>query len=485
MPGGRTATVSRVGRRTGSRTRRVAVEVLASAALLLAAGSCSEAPLPRPRNVLLISIDTLNRSALGAYDAAAPALPALDALARSSLRFDRAHSTASWTLPAHASLMTGLYPDRHGAFHRRTRIAEEVVRLSQRMRDAGLETVAFTGGVWLSPDYGFAPGFDRYDTWIDPERQWTGPDIPRGGEPSRPRGARLFDRARAYLDGRRGQDAGFFLFLHTYVVHDYWAVHPWAARRVGEDPRDEGGYLDCLKGERDCSPRTWERLRDLYAAELQRLDAGLDSLLVALERSGERDRTLILLVSDHGEGFDPGRQRIHHGGRLHEDLIRIPFLISGPGVRPGSTDHPVSLVDVLPTLTDLMGLDSDPGLDGHSVAAVLDGSAPAVPDRALFAMEQAHRWRNGRHRSLDEIPPEPLQVAVMRGDDWYIQHKKRAELYDMAADSHQTRNLAGKSSREESLRDLIRAREKLRTIGPEHELDEKRLQEIRSLGYVD
>jgi arylsulfatase A-like enzyme len=465
---------------------------LALVLLAILSGCADRRPVrtvPPPPSVILLSVDTLQRSALRAFDPSAPALPAIDALGEAALRFERAYSTAPWTLAAHASMLTGLYPDRHGAVHRKTALAEELPRLASALRAGGLETVAFTGGGYLDRKYGFAPGFDRYDDWTDPGHPWTGPRLPRSGAAPRVSGEGLFDRAVAYLRKRRDPERGFFLFLHTFVVHDYFHANPWAVRKVGAGEDERELYLDCLKGKKSCGPEVWQRLEALYRAELQRLDAGVGDLIEALEWAGLRESTYIVFVSDHGEGFDHARGRVHHGGRLHEDQLRIPLLVSGPGISAGSTARPVSLVDVMPTLLELLDRPVPDGLDGHSFASALRGEGDGTR-RPLYAADHFQYWQDGRRYDLPAAPDVPLGVAVLLGDEWFIHRGDVDSLYDMRLDPGQRRNLAPEepertNSWREVAADLWRTLAERRPDAPEVELDPELEEKLRALGYID
>jgi arylsulfatase A-like enzyme len=145
---------------------------------------------------VLISIDTLSRSALSSFDSSATARPALDALARESVRFTRAYSTAAWTLPAHASLLTGLYPDRHGATTFDVGIEPSAPTLAERLRAAGYETVAFTNGGLVSDWFGLGRGFERYDERVEPGAASAAIDLPRDGRSVDIPGMRLFERVK-------------------------------------------------------------------------------------------------------------------------------------------------------------------------------------------------------------------------------------------------------------------------------------------------
>ncbi len=268
------------------------------------------------------------------------------------------------------------------------------------------------------------------------------------------------------------------------MVHEYFRVQPEAVRALAGE-RFEGGkyYLKCLVGRRSCPADDWRRLRALYAAEVANLDLGLGRLLATLDRCGLTDSTLVILVSDHGEGFDVAHGRIHHGGRLHQDLIRVPLLIAGPGAVPDRVREPVSLVDVMPTVLDLLGHRSCASLDGESLAPVLRRERTARP-RPLYAMEYYVRWQDGRRVNSEEVRQEAISLAAIALGRWYIHAASGEEIYDLEADPAQRRNLIVDGDVPGPLRDLASARQGYRlppgTRGPDRVLDNQR----RALGYV-
>lgn len=372
---------------------------------VLALGACGERA-PRP-NVILISIDTLRRDALRAYDSAAPALPALERLVAESVRFENAYSSASWTLPAHASLLTGLYPDRHGATDRRVTLAQGLETLAARFAGVGYETAALTGGGFLDAKYGLGRGFEHYAAKTH-EKQ----------EPAESAEG-LLARVEEYL-ARRADERPLFLFLHTYAVHNYYDARAEAVAQSGQTLQGRRkAYVDCVLGRTHCAAEAWDELRALYRAELELLDQTFARLRSALEGAGLWQDSYVVLLSDHGEGFEPERQRIHHGGRLHADQLRIPLLVSGPALAPRAEPAAVSLVDLMPTLLELVGAGTPAGLDGRSLAARLQGGAALAP-RPLFAMEHYFGWRDGKRDTSPEVLALPRELAVIDAGGWYI-----------------------------------------------------------------
>jgi arylsulfatase A-like enzyme len=464
------------------RRGRAALALLCAAAgALSGCGSRQASADPNP-SIVIISIDTLSAGALRPFDARAPSHARIDGLAEGSVRFHETLSTASWTLPAQASLLTGLYPDRHGATDPRRRIDASVRTAAEVLRDAGYETVGFTDGGYVSDSFGFGRGFEVYDGRAEPGRSLQG--IPRGGRPNELRGATLFDRATAYLE-RRDRDAGpLFLWVHTFAVHDYFEVHPWTVAALPPFP-DPGSkdYRGCLRGTSDCPEEVWRRLRALYAAEVAHLDQGLGRLLDALVESGVGADAYVAFVADHGEGFAPALGRIHHGGRLERDLLRVPFLLAGPGLAPRDVSTPVSLVDVTPTLLALAGVAAPPGLDGRSLAVVARDPAAEPPSGPLFAMEYHHWWQDGRRQASKQSLPEPLATAVIEGTRWLIRDRDGERLYDTATDPDQLEALPASSAGIVALRARIGERLHPLPSTPEAPVDPALREQLESLGY--
>jgi arylsulfatase A-like enzyme len=309
--------------------------------------------------------------------------------------------------------------------------------------------------------------------------------FPRGGARNPVAGKTLFDRAIAFLEHRRDRLSPFFLFVQTYSVHDYYNLHPWAVQQLElSEELDRSHVQECAQSLHAGTPEEWELLRDLYRAEVDHVDASLGRLLDAVDRLGLEDSTLILLVSDHGEGFDPERKRIHHGGRPEEDVVRVPFLLSGPGIPPGPVDEPVSLVDVMPTVLDLVGAPIPPDLDGVSLVPVLRGAT--LPERSLYAMEHHFYWADGERESLSQVDAEPLVLAVMRGPWWFVQHREEsASLYEMSSDPQQRSPLPGTHEMRAAIEALADERRMLEGTGEERRVDPEVDAQLRELGYTD
>lgn len=408
---------------------------------LTAAESKQETADSSRPNIVLISVDTLRPDRLRTYEPRAAAHPAFDALAARGMVFTRACSTASWTLPAHASIFTGLYSDLHGAARGKSKIGS-AASFVETLHDAGYQTVGFTDAGYVSGHFGFARGFENYDGWASTDSLLSPRSLPRDGEPHVDTRQRLFDRATTFLEAR-SDSRPLFLFLHTYAVHDYFRQWDRGDGDALKPTPRALKNLRCLIGKESCTPDEWRAMVALYDARISELDRALGSLLRLVDTKLDLDKTYVVILSDHGEGFDHERNRIHHGGRLHRDQLHVPFIIAGPEVRTGRSDEIVSLVDVGVSLADLAGVRDDRTTDGRSMASAIRGAAPARQPEAVWAHEYFHAWRDGVRVSGQGEVTRPIQSARIDPRYWYIRADSRIELYaaDDEQQSHPIENL--------------------------------------------
>lgn len=395
---------------------------------------------PQVPNVVILSIDTLRSDSLRAYDPSARSHPTIDRLARQGHVFEHAYSAASWTLPAHASLFTGLYPDRHGGVDGRHAIGN-VSSFVETLRANGYQTAGFTDGGYVSAHFGFSRGFENYDDWSDPSSSVSPKLLPRGGKPYFDTKQKLFDRATAFLRARRDRRP-LFLFVQTYAVHDYF--RRWLPRTSDEraQPTPESRKrLECLVGVASCPAEKWRELEAEYEAGIEALDPALAPFLELLRETLGADNTFIVLLSDHGEGFDQARNRIHHGGRLHRDQLQVPLFVSGPGIQPGRSEEAVSLVDVRASVLELLGLKEDEKTDGRSFAQLVLGKAGPRPRDAIWAHEFFHYWKAGRRHKSTTPSKKPLATARIDARYWHISDSSGEEIYELE-DKQQSKPLS-------------------------------------------
>lgn len=462
-------------------------------------------------NVLLVSVDTLRADRLGCIAGDGGHTPRLDALAARGLLYTQAASTAPYTLPAHGSLFTGQHPLVHGAVDEHDALRASRPGggplLARALREAGWTTAAFTGGGYLSPDYGFAEGFDRYGIH-DPlihaselvERPPAGAQprsVPPADWPAYLKGEAAH-RSRAGAVGRwlgEHADRPFFLFLHTFAAHNYGPPPELLRAVCGADCASDWGSGRELRPR--LRPEFWqsreidaadrEHLRHVYDAAVRHADAELGRVLDALAEHGLTERTLVVVTSDHGEEFFE-HGIFGHSRNLHENLLRVPLILAGPGVPAGRVDAPVSLIDVAPTLLERLGLPADPRMQGRPLP--LPG-APAPEDRPVLAAVDISIARG------DSLRLGPWKLIRDRGpragpgEDGTGGDAGRLALYDLQADAGELRDLAPdrpelRDQLAERLGALRKGLEELEAAlgqGASAELSETTRSALRDLGY--
>jgi len=391
---------------------------------LLLFASCSRAPAPtasaeRP-NLIVISIDTLNRSALRCFEPRAAPLPFLDAFAAESVRFVHAITPASWTLPAHASLFTGVYPNGHGATDPRVQMSKNVATLAGQLASE-YDTAAFARSVYLDPGYGLDRGFAKYDYVPEPEDKPAAASS--GSDP-------VFAAASEFVSTRSPGGRPLSLFLQAFSVHNYYQQTVLPDDVTGDDAVLRRN-IDWLTGEKPCPPEAWAALARKYAERVDQMSRDFEAFATALKRAHLWDTSVIVFLSDHGEGFEPELGRIHHGGQLHADVISIPLLVHLPGTPGRDESTPASLIDVMPTLLVLAHVKPPPGLDGVSLVPILREGHPSVAPRTLYAMEHAYWWQNGRRGLVENVAASPLAAVAVRGDLWGIRGSGRSKPTDL------------------------------------------------------
>ncbi|MEY2746400.1 MAG: hypothetical protein RL112_1442 [Planctomycetota bacterium] len=352
------------------------------------------APRRDAPNVLILSIDTLRADRLGCYGHARGTSPNLDALAARGVLFERAYSSAPWTLPSYASLFTALLPadhragvvtereDRFGTDEVAPKKTTELLRPDVRtLAEAAREAGWWTAGFYCNPYIGAGAGVDRgFDRW---ERYQHGA---KAG----------VDRARRWIADHGARQ--WFVFLHLIDPHmPYAPPAPYDRLHAGVSVDELPDWPPTLSALRAGSDEATRKLcSDLYDGEVAYADAQLGRLLDDLRASGELDNTIVVLHSDHGEEFwEHGG--CDHGHAMHEELLRVPFVLSWPGrVEPRRVQARVRTLDLYPTLAELLSLPPPhPLAEGRSLAPLF---ASDGPDREVVA--EAILWGEREQKAL-------------------------------------------------------------------------------------
>jgi arylsulfatase A-like enzyme len=457
-------------------------------------------------NVLLISIDTLRADHLGCYGDRHGLTPHLDRLAAQGALFEHAITSSPWTLPAMASLFTGLSPSRHGAgeiTNRRDPLGRSPLppntwTLTSALNEAGYRTHAIVTNPYLALRYGFGAGFETYENvTIESEAflsfekttavrllKWLKPEWITGD-----RGETVSKRAQNWL-ASYDRSRPFFLWLHYVDPHPPYSrpgVIPHKSFRgdVLSGATDDGTTSIALRspdvarlrsGEIRLGDKEKEAVRDLYRAEVAAVDSAVGKVFDQIDELGLKEETLVVLIADHGEEFwEHGR--VEHGHTVYDELLRVPFIMRWPGhlATGRRVEEQVRIVDVAPTVLDLLGLPVPPGLDGESVLPILQEkeTAPriAFAENMLFAEER---------------------IGIRTQEHKYVRWADgREEVYDLASDPAERVNLVAVISTTEPLRELYAAaapklgdgRRSL-TAKPAPELDPRTEHALRALGYV-
>lgn len=429
----------RQGARRERRERRAAGALLALA--LVALAGCGQREPDRPRNVLLLTLDTVRADRLGAYGYSAARTPHLDALAARGVRFDDAVAPSPITGPSHASIFTGQYPGRLGVRDNATTpLPDDAVTLASLLQARGFATGGFIGAFILDKPYGFAKGFEHFQSGFD--RVASGREMN-----AERRGDGVVDDALAWL-GSVPRDRQFFGWIHLYDAHAAYTPPPPFDSQFRDSP---------------------------YDGEIAFVDAQVGRVLEALRARDALDDTLVVAMADHGEALG-GHGEDEHGVFLYDEVIRIPWIVAGPGVRPGIVvGEQVRAIDLLPTVLDLLDAEPPPGIDGSSLAVLLAGGSR---DEAPAAYAESHYPR--LHYGWSEL-------RAIRAEGWKAVDAPRPELYNLREDPKELNNLydarqdlAGRMIAEASRlgREMdARAAQPVQT-------DAETLARLRSLGYV-
>jgi len=427
--------------------RTPAWTLLALAVVLAACAPARRALDLEGWNVLLVTLDTLRQDRVGVYGYERSTTPRLDEWARKGVIFDEATAATPTTLASHTSILSGMHPPRHGvrgnAFYA---LSDEHGTLAEILGEEGYQTAAVVGSMVLERRYGLAQGFDQYDDARD-----TMAKAEDRFDASRPAHEVTRGAFRATASFRR--DAPFFLWVHYYDPHLPNVPYPKFVV-PGGDARGSD-----------------------YDSEVAFMDHNIGVLLDELGRQGLLDRTLIVVVADHGEGFAGPHEEDTHGMFLYRDTIRVPLFFVAEGAIRGDrrSDALARHVDLVPTILDLLAIDAPDGVQGRSLRPSLEGE-PAG-DAPISYSETLLPW--------DAYGWSPL--FQVRDERWKFIEGPRPELYDLASDPDELHDVAGMHpDRVERYRALVEEvrRDESRDGGSEPRTDPEMLERLHALGYV-
>jgi len=467
-----------------------------------------------PRAIILISIDTLRADHLGVYGHSRFTSPTLDSFALEGAVFEDASSTTAWTLPAHASMLTGLFPLSHGAVSADTALPDEVGTVAGWLREEGWHTASVVNAIWLKRDrFKLTRDFEEYRLIEDRDYRRRDPSM------------WITDQVIEWVGKER--DRPLFVFAHYYDVHADYASLPHFERLFVspyEGPADGSAWqieranfaeahvelclrafdpaqcqfgsaekpriIDAEMGRLEFEAADIRHIEELYDAGIRQLDAELGRLLAFLEERGSFEDTLVIITSDHGEEFME-HGRLSHFLTTHQQSLHVPLLMRGPGIPAGvRVDAPVSLVDLAPTLLGFAGLPDRENLEGLDLAPLLKGAGDAAfRQRYLYGEAsgglQHERSMPGIYPIFRSVRQGPFKVIEERiGEDI------RYSLFDVVKDPAEGTDL---SARHPDVAARLRKQLETRPLLPEEltggaaagvELSDDEIERLRALGYV-
>lgn len=396
-------------------------------------------------NVLLITLDTTRADRLGCYRYPQALTPALDELAAKGILFERACSPAPLTLPAHATMFTGLYPQEHGLrTNGRGRLDASIPTLPELAAQAGYDTGAFVASFVVDSKFGLDRGFKVYDDDLS-TAEAADEAIHRQRD-----GSLVVDAALKWLKQPRVKP--FFCWVHLYDPH-----FPYLDRKAEYGDRFEGRPYD---------------------AEIAYTDAQIARLLAHLKSAGLDEQTLVVAVGDHGESLGEHGE-LTHGYTLYNATQHVPLIMRLPGkIEPGLRSTTAApLINLTPTLIDLLGLGRISDMTGRSLWPNISGMGTQTSeDQWCFSATDDPFLQNGW---------SPLQSLVI--GDWKYVRTTKPELYNLQLDPGELNNLATQdrarlARMEEQLEDLQRRLIPRKTTEVQLSASERRA--LEGLGYL-
>ncbi len=402
-------------------------------------------PEPGP-NIILIVLDTTRADYINAHGERGSNTPFINEISDQSVVFTNAFAPAPWTLPSHVSLFTGLYPHQHGTVHENFNVDGSLNMIAEICRTHGYATVGVNCNPWLNKPSGIAQGFDIYE------------EISTKVEYVRDKGAELAtSTAKQWMSHYVQEGKPFFLFMNYLDPHLPYApplrVLENTKVKFGQSEMtlDEYSVEDAeaiIAGTHKPADGELETARTLYTAEISYLDLKIEALVSHLRELGCLDETFLVITSDHGEHLGE-HDLMGHEFAISESVLHVPLLIRYPPAFRGGLviDTPVSLIDILPTVLELIGDDTPhPDLQGRSLFHLDDSTGT---DERVILSELSrpttliHEYWKNKYPDVDLERFDRGLKAVRDGRFKYIVSTRGEEsLFDLVDDPEELTNLA-------------------------------------------
>lgn len=422
----------------------------------------------QPKTVILIVLDTVGYQGVLAHKNQAPFMTSL---ADRSANFSRAFSTAPWTKPSIASILTARLPVGHGVQQPASRIAPHALTMAEYFSQHGFATAGFVSHIFLGPKTDYRRGFETYQ-----RTKFV------GHVHDSITSAQVTDMGLAWLKQSRREGEDAFLFLHYFDPHYNYKHHPafsqtdWYSGKLSDSMK----YGEFKERASSLSPDDLRYIRGLYGEEVLETDAELQRLFDGLSSLGLGKDLIVVVTGDHGEAF---REHNHmgHGHYLYNELVHVPLVVFAPNlVTPQEIREPVSTMDVFPTLIDLLGMPKPAqSFDGLSFAPLLHESSQEPVARAPLFEVEYHNRRVG-------VVRWPWKIIFDRDSGQY-------EVFDLERDPREERNLSEATGEAPAVQD---GKEQIRAyiaggamVAPQAtlppiEYSEKEVERLKTLGYM-
>ena len=442
----------------------VALLTLAAAVLLVAALILIQPPRPGNRlNVLILAVDALRPDRLGCYGATGNPSPAIDSLASQGVMFLNATTQAPATGPSFSTMLTSRYPLIHGVISSALGLQPNQLTLTEALHNAGYQTAAFPGSLVLHRASGLDQGFDTY------------PELPKGGLPYRD-ASEINNLLLPWLDTHAGST--FFAFVHYMETHDPYRHHGPDKPYVVEEDYIESVYREQIQLEET----ELHRIRAAYDSEVTYADQHIRKVLTKLDQLDLRRNTVIILLADHGELLYEHERGFGHFRFLYQETCLVPLIITSPTLPTQDTKVPdvVELRDLAPTILDMLQMGTPSEFEGRSLLALMNGQES---DEFVLAYTMREPWSH--------LPGGPAHA--LRLGDWKLIHFDDGTdfLFDLSSDPNEQVNLAQKrpditNSLRDRLLEMVRLQmQRAVTARLPESISEERLEQLRSLGYID
>lgn len=480
-------TRKRTHRLEGSHPGRLLIAALLLAPLPLSLQACSpeEGPAsglssgPQVKNLLLITVDALRRDHLSCYGYDAIRTAGIDGLAKEGVQYMNAFSAAPWTCPSMASIFTSLFPEAHGMVmhpireHRTFRaLSPELTTLAEVLKAHDFETHALSEQAWITRAFGFDQGFDNF-VELDEENR------------------RLKEEALKILD-EVSLERPFFLYLHFLDPHSpYLPPKEFRIPHPGRDVHslDDLGFDAWWK-------MLWDMNRDtpgvedllsylisLYDGEILFVDHEISRILEHLEKRGLAEQTMVVLISDHGEGFL--EHLMLHGRTLYNEELAVPMIIKipwEPGLKGVKEEGPVSTLDLMPTLLHVLGLPEPKSLQGRVVVPRRDQAGEAAEEKPVRTARFVYS-ESAYDRNIKKIQSERFSLIVNKANDrcLFFELEKDTTEQEDVMDLHPD---AWKRLWKKVNRWLREEEGWKKHAGPRVEMSKELEERLRALGYL-